>query len=147
MLTIVVGAVLLTVGVPSMQALIRNNRLTTQTNEFVTALQLARSEAAKRNARVAIAGNAAGEYHQGLEVRLPGTNEVLRRVDSLTGGNSIKASPALAQIEFQPNGMTTAGQTVVFDICHSPTTPGRQVELLVSGRVATRTCEPCPCTP
>jgi len=48
LITIVVVTILLALGVPSFQEFIKNNRLTAQTNAFVTAIQLARSEAIKR---------------------------------------------------------------------------------------------------
>ncbi|MDH3560997.1 MAG: GspH/FimT family pseudopilin [Gammaproteobacteria bacterium] len=48
LITIVVVTILLALGVPSFQEFIKNNRLTAQTNDFVTAVQLARSEAVKR---------------------------------------------------------------------------------------------------
>jgi type IV fimbrial biogenesis protein FimT len=45
MLTIAIGAVLLAVAVPSYTNMVMNNCLTTKTNSFVSALQLARSTA------------------------------------------------------------------------------------------------------
>ena len=41
--TLVIAAVLLTIGVPSMRDLIRNNRLIAATNTFVSSLNIARS--------------------------------------------------------------------------------------------------------
>src|SRR4030067_1077024 len=52
MVTLAVGAILLSVAVPSFSTMIMNNRLITQTNDFVTALNIARSEAIKRSGRV-----------------------------------------------------------------------------------------------
>ena len=46
-----IGAVL---AIPSFTELVKNNRLTSASNNLVRALQLARSEAVKRNTRVAI---------------------------------------------------------------------------------------------
>lgn len=54
MVTLAVAAILLTVGVPSFQQLIRSNRLSTNTNEFVATLNLARSEAVKRGILVTV---------------------------------------------------------------------------------------------
>jgi type IV fimbrial biogenesis protein FimT len=52
MVTIAVLAILATIGVPSFQGLIQSNRVTTQTNELVTALNFARTEAIKRGRSV-----------------------------------------------------------------------------------------------
>lgn len=54
MITVVIAAILLAVGVPSFQSLIRNNRVATHMNEMISALNLARSEAAKRGLRVSL---------------------------------------------------------------------------------------------
>jgi type IV fimbrial biogenesis protein FimT len=48
LVTIAVAAVLLTVGIPSFIDTIHSNRVTTQANDFVTALNLTRSEAVKQ---------------------------------------------------------------------------------------------------
>ncbi|PKM34904.1 MAG: general secretion pathway protein GspH, partial [Gammaproteobacteria bacterium HGW-Gammaproteobacteria-10] len=45
MMTIAIGAIILTLGIPSFMETIRSNRLTTRTNELLTSLNLARSEA------------------------------------------------------------------------------------------------------
>ncbi len=58
--TLAVAAIVLTMGVPSFQALIRNHRLVTLTNEFIGALHLTRSEAIKRNHRVTLCKSADG---------------------------------------------------------------------------------------
>ncbi|MGY0556390.1 GspH/FimT family pseudopilin [Lysobacter sp. A421] len=47
MVTIVVLAILLTIGLPSFQGTLRSNRVATTTNEMVASLALARSEAIK----------------------------------------------------------------------------------------------------
>jgi len=58
--TLAIGAVLLTMAVPNFTLTIKNNRVTAQTNDFVTSLNLARSEAIKRGARVTVCKSADG---------------------------------------------------------------------------------------
>lgn len=58
MVTIAVGVILLTIAAPSFKEIIQNNRLATQVNDFVTALNLARSEAIKRGVRVTVCKSA-----------------------------------------------------------------------------------------
>lgn len=53
-MSIAILGILLTVGIPSFQALITNNRIATQTNDFVSSLAHARAEAVRRNAHVTI---------------------------------------------------------------------------------------------
>lgn len=54
LVTLSIAAILVTLGVPGFQDLVRNNRAATQANELLTALNLARSEAIKRGARVSV---------------------------------------------------------------------------------------------
>jgi len=48
LITIVVVSILLAAGVPAFQSFIKNNRVTGQANDLVSAIQLARNEALKR---------------------------------------------------------------------------------------------------
>ncbi len=52
LITIVVLTILLAAGVPAFQSFIKNNRVTAQTNDLVSTIQLARSEALKRGANI-----------------------------------------------------------------------------------------------
>lgn len=54
MVTLAVAAVVLTLGVPSFQQTIQNNRLVTQANNLIAALNMARSEAIKRGTNVTL---------------------------------------------------------------------------------------------
>jgi type IV fimbrial biogenesis protein FimT len=51
---IAVLAILLTIGVPSIQQLIKNNRVTAQTNELVSMINFARNESIRRNDTVTV---------------------------------------------------------------------------------------------
>ena len=55
--TMAIAAILLTQAVPSFRAMIANNRITTQINELVTAINYGRSEAAKLNKTVILCGS------------------------------------------------------------------------------------------
>ena len=59
-ITMVVAGVLLAVAIPSFTAMIKNNRLATSANAFVTAANIARSEAIKRGVRVTVCKSADG---------------------------------------------------------------------------------------
>lgn len=60
MVTIAIAAILLTVAVPSFITTIQNNRMTASLNDFVTDLNLARSEAVKLGSRVTVCKSADG---------------------------------------------------------------------------------------
>ena len=104
---IAVLAILLAVAAPSFRATIQNNRLTTQANNFMTALQLARSEALKRSEPVSVCASdtSAGtpscgsDWTQGwiafVDDEAPGTSSA-----SYSSGNLIRQWAA-------PDGGTT----------------------------------------
>src|SRR5688572_15495817 len=53
MVTLAIAAILFTVAIPSFNGMIARDRLRTQANEFVANLNIARSEAIRRNSTVA----------------------------------------------------------------------------------------------
>ncbi|MCF7966536.1 MAG: Tfp pilus assembly protein FimT/FimU [Methylobacter tundripaludum] len=60
MITIAIAGIVLGVAIPSFTSTIASNRLTTHTNQLVTAINLARSEAVKRGLRVTLCKSADG---------------------------------------------------------------------------------------
>ena len=58
MITLLVAAVVLGIGVPNFQEFIANNRMAAATNDLISVLHLARGEAVKRRANVTICPSA-----------------------------------------------------------------------------------------
>lgn len=54
MITVTIAGILIGLAIPSFKSTIQSNRLTTEANEFVTALNFARSEAVKRGVPVTV---------------------------------------------------------------------------------------------
>jgi len=110
MATLVVLAILATVGVPSFQNLLKDNRRTTQINELVSAMNLARSEATKGNGSVGFCPSAdgatcgGGNFDSGWIVFInvdgdsppafdAGVDRILRAQSGTTGsGTSLRAT-------------------------------------------------------
>jgi type IV fimbrial biogenesis protein FimT len=61
MITMAIVAILLTVGVPSLKTFMQGNQLIAATNELVSALHVARSEAIKLNKKVTVCASADGK--------------------------------------------------------------------------------------
>jgi len=70
MITLAIVAILLTVGVPSLTTFMQGNRLIAASNELITDLHVARSEAIKLNKRVTIC-----ESINGTSCTNPGTGD------------------------------------------------------------------------
>lgn len=61
MITLAIVGVLLMVGVPSLKTFVQGNQLIASTNELLSALHIARSEAIKLNSRVSICDSSDGK--------------------------------------------------------------------------------------
>ncbi len=140
MVTVAVVAILATVGVPGFQELIQNNRVTTQTNELVTALNFARTEAVKRgrNVQVVVAQANPGWT---ATVSTVGTGaEDLREIGRQGSGITVNA----ATVVFSPAGAPAAA--VDFDMRPSSSCTGdksRLIAIAPSGQITT-TKQACP---
>lgn len=152
--TIAVGAILLASAVPSFQDFIRSNRLTTQANVFVGAIQLARSEAVKRNASVMVQAQTVGgatNWTNGWVVCVDanptdGTCDAggnLRVESALAGSNTLVSTPAATtSITYDRFGGVAAALS--FNLCHGSGIPGRQISIALTGRASTTSLPACP---
>lgn len=83
-ITVAIVAIVLAIGIPSFQGMMRNNRVAAHTNEFLSSLNLARSEAIKRGWRVVLCPGNATTGCAGW-----GGNEWMVFVDADANGNDI----------------------------------------------------------
>ena len=155
MITLALVAILATVGIPSFTNFIANNRLTVQTNELVSALNLARSESIKRNVRVSVCRSANGTacggtwsngwiafVDGGTAGSVDGTDEILRVWNSGGSSATLTADPASVNaVQFQGIGLTTAVEFTLTD-SHCSGDQKRLIDIAPSGRIST-TREPC----
>lgn len=159
MVTIAVSAVLIMVAVPSFNDAILNSKLTGNANNLLSSIQVARSEAIKRNTVVLMCRSADGKtcattggWEQGWVVRVSGP---VSATDP--DPNLILVQPRLpaimtvtgptTDVSFQPIG---AGSTVAaFKICPVTVTSdrrGRDITLSATGRGAVSPVKTAVCT-
>lgn len=153
MAAVTVLAVLLSIGVPSFAAIIRRNRVATQTNELVTALAIARSEAVKRGEPVAVCStNAAqtacvdgwsGGWIVFTDAAEPGvvddTDVVLQRWSPPSEDKiGVDEEAGVSFVRYRADGRAqSASFNVVPQSCHAD--EARIVEVSSGGRVTSRT--------
>lgn len=107
MITLAVIGILAVIATPSMTALVNANRVNSAAGELVTAMQIARSEAVRRNARVSVCGNAAcssTNWNQVVVVHANPTDDdpaVIRTADAPSG---VTITGPAAGIVFRPSG-------------------------------------------
>jgi type IV fimbrial biogenesis protein FimT len=157
MITIAAASILMAIAVPSFNQMIISGQLTAQSNEMVSALSLARSEAIKRNAsvtlcRVALAtdttcATAAGNWQNWI-VLAGGTGTVVRRgtVNTFNGTLVMRSTLAIDQVVFGPEGLARTGGAMVADhtvtVCSTRRGVDRNVRQVVLGagsRMSTQT--------
>ena len=155
MVALAVLAILLTVGVPSMQTLISNDRLTTATNSLAASLNLARSEAAKQglsatlcssNDQTSCTGSSLTDgwliwVDANANSTLDAPGEIVRIAEALKG--SIVVTAAATTLLFDSTGFTSTPGTI--KICDDRTgNLGKQLRILAGGSVSLSTQIACP---
>ncbi|MBI3773515.1 MAG: GspH/FimT family pseudopilin [Gammaproteobacteria bacterium] len=149
MITLAVTAILVTIGVPAMQQLIAGNRLTVETNDLITDLNLTRSEAIRSGQPATICKSSNGQncesntdWHQGWIVfrdidgnhQLNNDETIVRHHGPLTQNTTInlkKSGVSTDHVLFEADGKPN-GQNGSFYLCNSAgitrvafTAPGR----------------------
>lgn len=150
MVTVAVLAILITVAIPNFQTFLLNSRMASQTNDVITALSLARSEAVKRAANVTVCASSnsttatptcTGGWAQGLIVR-DAAGTVIRVQPALGGASTLSGGTDVAStITFTASGRTTIPTTATapsttLRLC--PPSPyvvqGRAIQIEPTGR-------------
>lgn len=143
MVTLAVAAILATVALPGFTSLIQTNRVTTQTNELVASLNLARSEAIRRGLPVtvtAIDNNFANGWNIHFEGE-NGANTVLRTHPAMRKMTVTTTPAAQSEIIFNGRGFkTTPAAAATLDIipagCASGTADRRRtLNISNTGRI------------
>lgn len=161
MVTLFIASFIVTMAVPSFTLTIQNNRLTTQGNDFVSALNLARTESIKRGVRVAVCKSADAStcdtsttgWEQGWIVFMDTDADDTRD----TGETILLTSPGLASgstltgdsgsdvknyISYRPSGKTTFpvnGGEVELILCdeRNDDSVSKAISVSPTGRVST----------
>ena len=137
LMTLIVVSIVVSLGAPALSDIIRNNRLTTQTNALVTALNVSRSEAIRRNANITMCASSdqltcTNDGWENGWIIMDDNNQVLRVFEPLEGLSSM-ASTAQS-IQYTPTGFINGGVAVTFDLCAKSGAPGRQINITPTGR-------------
>lgn len=162
MAALAVLAILISVAAPSIREFIMNGRIRAQASDLAGDLALARSEAVKRNVRVALCTSNNGTsctesaWQAGWIVfadpdadgALASPETVIKAASALSGGNVLSTtgqgtnSAGGYYVEYRPSGVVNAAGAadVVFTLCDSRTTAdrGRTITVSITGRVETK---------
>ena len=115
LITLSILAVLLGIGMPSLVSFINNNQMTSQANDLVYSVHMARSEAIKRGAKVRVAA-INGSWNNGWTVQADTNNDgdyldvadILLHSEPLSGGSTLAAvatnAPSNSVLSFSSRG-------------------------------------------
>ena len=140
MVTISILAILLMIAVPSFNEATLGSKLSSFANNLVASSHLARSEAIKRNALVAICASSDGatcaessNWEQGWIIRAA-DGTVIQHQQALPAGFKVTTGGA-SEVRFQPSGVGSDAAT--FTVCRYSPKAGSQervVDISVTGR-------------
>ncbi len=154
MVTVAVLAILAAIATPSFTAIINNNRLTSNANELVASLQLARSDAVTRNTAVTLCRSEDSATCVGATnatwtgwITVVESTGVLLRVSTVEAPIQVSASPAIAnntdRVVFRADGMARNNAGALLEarmgVCLPTGTPAenqRLVNIVAGSRVA-----------
>jgi type IV fimbrial biogenesis protein FimT len=137
MIVITLAGVLVALAIPNFRDFVRRNRLATQSNEFIAAVQFARSEAIRRNRNISLlaadASDNANEWGKGWQVVDPLTAATLRVAPTLPRALALDSSVNnVSVITFNSDGLLQAGADV-YRLC-DPEKSGRRIEITTVGK-------------
>lgn len=164
MITLSMAVILLAIGIPSFQNMIRSNRIATNANNLVTALNLARSEAIKRGVQVTVQrrGAISQNWDSGWDVFTDidadgaldddgdtslcesGEDCLVRTYDPLATGYTLRTGGNFANwVAYLPSGLSRGSSGLAndtFRLCDdsASTATSRAIVVNVSGRPMTQ---------
>jgi len=137
MTALVIAAILMAVAVPSFRNASLGSKLSASANNLLSSLQLARSEAIKRNVAVTVCASAdgatcagGGGWEQGWVVR--SAAEVIQSQQALPDGYLVTQAGGTVPLNFQPIGIGATAAT--FTVCRDD--PDGSQERVVTVRAA-----------
>jgi type IV fimbrial biogenesis protein FimT len=151
MVTLAIAAVLIGLALPAFNEFVAQRTLTAQVNDFLVAVQYARSEAGRRGTTVSVqavnAGSAANEWGPGwcVVVGTPGAcpNDGSELRDFATLGNDTLdgtgALDGVGTLAFSSRGLLLPPAAAgTFNLCNPNEHVGRQVTISTIGRVSSK---------
>lgn len=141
MVVTVVLAVLMLIAVPSFRDASLGSRLSAAANDLLASVQLARSEAIKRNVAVTLCASAdgatcaaSGGWEQGWIIVVAGT--VIQRQQGLADGYRVTQGGGTSPLNFQPIGIGATAAT--FTVCRNDPVGSQERVVTMSAAGAAR---------
>jgi type IV fimbrial biogenesis protein FimT len=123
LVALAIAAILFAIGVPTIRNVATGSQLSSSANDLLASIQLARSEAIKRNLSVSVCPSSNGDadcdlgddWEVGWMVVVESTDEVIQREAALPDGYRMTQDGGTAALVFRPIGL--AGNPAVITAC------------------------------
>jgi len=151
LMVVAIAGIILSIGVPAFQSMVTNNRLTTLANSMVGALNIARSEAIKKN-QLLVVRKTGTDWKDGWQVFVDANNNqtfdpsstnpdevLIQKYDNIATGFFINSS-FTNYIAYRPDGRSNTFGSFYF-CSPSQQAKFRKVDIANSGRIRTETSE------
>lgn len=150
LITLAIAAILAAIALPSFQEMIANNRISSVSNDLLTAINTARIEAIKRGRTVTIASVTGNSWEDGWSVFIDTNgNNTFDGADTLIQDYQSRSSAATARVASNPATFLSFGATgalsspiagVSFRICDVSAVVRRARGVLVGPQGQASTC-------
>ncbi len=163
-ITLLILAILVAVGVPTFSDATRGSRLGSTANNLVVSLYLARSEAIKRNTIVRVCPSTdsntcatSASWHTGWIVMAPyasGTSDdvIIQRQSAVSGSisvlhkNAALSSALISAVDMPPSGIRSGGSDEAFLVCRGAGKQERVVSVSATGRPSVKRTQTGSCS-
>jgi type IV fimbrial biogenesis protein FimT len=139
LVTISILAIVLSIGIPSFNAIIRSSDISANSSDMIIALNYARIEAVKRGTSVQLDQRNGASWTGGMVVWVDDddsmdSGEELRYWDEFTTGSTVASANSVTAFVFSATGEVNSDDTLT--LCDSRTgEAGRTITVLSSGAV------------
>ncbi|MCP4186678.1 MAG: prepilin-type N-terminal cleavage/methylation domain-containing protein [Gammaproteobacteria bacterium] len=159
MITLAIVAIVTTLAIPGMSEFVKNERLTSASNNLLGDIMLARSKAVERNQPVIICAsndqaNCNGNYEDGWIITIDsdsdGIGDEIIKIQQATEGNITydQGGAGLSIITFDSRGfLPTGANTGTISVCDNRTNPddyAKTISLSATGRASRGANPACP---
>lgn len=135
MIVLAVAAILISVGVPSFNNTIKNNRLSTQANELITSLNYARSEAIKRGTSITLNSDTTN-WHLGWTIN-DNDDAIIRAYDAFEDNSTLISSDEVITVKYLNRGFVNTVDDITFELCDDRSgEAGRSITISITGRAS-----------
>jgi len=131
MIALAIAALLVMASAPGIESFVVNNRIATQTNDFVASMAYARSEALGRGRSVSLTA-VNGNWANGFLVQQLSDSSVVRSYPALSGESSLSATGGSTVFTFSSTGLLLGGGDVL-SLCHGAAYTGRTISIIGVG--------------